>query len=54
MKKLILVIFSLLIFSSSASSNITNAAFLKWLKKNNVKVEDINVDKIRKKLEKKW
>ena len=47
MKKLILVIFSLLIFSSSASSNITNAAFLKWLKKNNVKVEDINVDKIK-------
>ena len=46
MKKLILIIFSLVFLSSNASSD-SLYFFSKWLIKNNVKVEDINVDKIK-------
>ena len=47
MKKIIIVIFSLVFLSSNASSDISLTVFLKWLEKNNVKVEDINIDKIK-------
>ena len=47
MKKFIFIIFSLVILSSNANSDISPSVFLEWLKKNDVKVEDINLGKVK-------